>query len=223
MKRYALLFLLLISCAAQAAQDVASIKRAVAAFVNSQTTGLPGEVVVDVGTIDPNLSLPSCSHLVPFLAEGSRLWGNSTVGVKCEGKWTLYVPVKVKVMAQVVISAKPLSQGMTIGPQDVLLKKEDMASAPSGILTSLDDAIGKTLATSIPSGYPVSASMLKSPLVIRPGQNVKLISKGPGFQVTSSGIALGSASEGQSVQVRTSSGQIVSGTARSGAIVEITF
>lgn len=224
MKRYFILLLLLLPCAAlAAAQNVASIKREVVAFVKSQTANLPGEVTVEIGTVDPNLSLPTCPHLIPFLAAGSKLWGNSTVGVKCEGKWSLYVPVKVRVMAMVVVSARPLSQGMTIGPADILLRKEDLASAPPGILTDMSDAIGKTLGTSIASGYPVSAGMLKAPLVIRPGQYVKLISRGPGFQVTSSGIALGSASEGQIVQVRTPSGQIVSGTAEAGGVVEVTF
>lgn len=223
MKRYLLLFLLLPCAALAAAQNVAAIKSEVAAFVKSQTTNLPGEVVVEIGTIDPNLSVPACPHLVPFLASGSKLWGNSTIGVKCEGKWTVYVPVKVRVMAMIVVSARPLSQGLTIKPSDILLRKEDLASAPPGILTDMNEAIGKTLATSIASGYPVSAGMLKAPLVIRPGQLVKLISTGPGFQVTSSGIALGSASEGQTVQVRTTSGQIVSGTAGPGGIVEVTF
>jgi flagella basal body P-ring formation protein FlgA len=47
------------------------------------------------------------------------------------------------------------------------------------------------------------------------------ISNGPGFTVSSSGKALTNALEGQLVQVRTDSGQTVSGIARAGGVVEI--
>lgn len=204
-------------------QDIPSIKRVVKVFVKSQTANLPGEVSIDVGDVDPRLTLPACASLEPFLAEGGRLWGNSTVGVKCEGKWTIYVPVKVKVMTPVVIATRPLASGMVVGPMDIMLRKLDITEAPPGTLTDIGEAVGKTLNASIPSGYPVRMGMLRAPLIIKQGQSVKLISMGRGFQVTSDGIALGSASEGQTVQVRTPSGHIVSGTAKPGPVVEVAF
>ena len=55
-------------------------------------------------------------------------------------------------------------------------------------------------------------------------QNVKLISSGRGFSVTADGRALNNAAEGQLVQVRIpASGSVVSGTARAGAIVEVSY
>ena len=216
--------LLLLSTSASAAlQDIASVKQAVKTYVKSQTENLPGEVTIQLGDIAPRLALPACPRLEPFLTEGSKLWGNSTVGVKCEGKWTIYVPVKIKVMALVVVSAKPLAQGVTIESGDILLRKMDIASASPGTLMDTGAAIGKTLNVSIPSGYPLSSSMMRAPVIIRPGQSVKLISIGKGFQVTSAGVALGTASEGQIVQVRTPSGQVVSGKARADSTVEVTF
>lgn len=218
-----ILVFLLAGSAQGASEHIASIKAAVRTFVMSQAASMPGEVSVEIGEIDPALSLPACPMLTPFLGQGSRLWGNSTIGVKCEGKWTIYVPVNVKVMADVVYSARPLSQGMVISPLDVMLRKSDLAQAPPGALTDIGQAVGKTMISSIPSGYPMRADMLRAPLIIRTGQPVRLISKGRGFQVTSQGIALGEASEGQSVQVRTSSGRVISGIARPGPYVEVTF
>jgi flagella basal body P-ring formation protein FlgA len=57
--------------------------------------------------------------------------------------------------------------------------------------------------------------------VVRQGQTVKTVSRGAGFSVSSEGRALHNAQEGQIVQVRTPSGQTVSGIARSGGIVEM--
>ncbi|MBY0578953.1 MAG: flagellar basal body P-ring formation protein FlgA [Burkholderiales bacterium] len=206
-----------------ATQDIPSIRQAVKAFVTNQTAGLPGDVGVEVGEVDPRLTLPACPMLEPFLAENGRLWGNSTVGVKCRDKWTIYVPVKIRVMSNIVMSARPLAQGTSIGPQDVMLRKGDLAESPPGILTDAGEAVGKTMASSIPSGYPISRGMLHSPLIVLQGQSVRLISSGKGFQVTSDGIALGAAADGQTVQVRTPSGQIVSGIVRPGPVVEVGF
>ena len=225
MKRILFLaLLLLIPVSANAAnQSLSEIRRAVQQFVTAQTAGLPGEVSVEVGAIDPNLGLPACPALEPFLAERSRLTGNTTVGVKCEGKWSIYVPVRVRVIAPVVISARPLGQGMPIGPADVLMRKMDLAESPPGVLTDPAQAVGKTLNASIPSGYPIAAGMLRAPVIIRPGQSVKIVSGGKDFQVTSEGVSLGSAAEGQPVQVRTPAGTVVSGTARPGPYVEVTY
>jgi len=56
---------------------------------------------------------------------------------------------------------------------------------------------------------------------VQHGQSVKTVTHGAGFSVSSEGKALGNAADGQVVQVRTPSGQTVSGIARSGGIVEI--
>ena len=60
-----------------------------------------------------------------------------------------------------------------------------------------------------------------APWAVQQGQNVKTISSGAGFSVSSDGKALNNAAEGQVVQVRTNTGQTVSGIARPGGIVEI--
>ncbi len=225
LKRLIALFCLFLTIADvhAATERISSIKKAVQDFVAAQTASLPGEVSIEVGNIDSKLALPACGKLEPFLAEGSRLSGSSTIGVKCEGVWTIFVPVKIRVMAPIVVSTRPLSQGMVISPSDIMLRRADLSSSPPGVLTEMANAVGKTLNSSIPSGYPVTATMLRAPFIITQGQSVKLVSIGAGFQVTSQGIALSSAAEGQNVQVRTLSGHVVSGIARAGPYVEVGF
>ena len=60
------------------------------------------------------------------------------------------------------------------------------------------------------------------PAVVQ-GQPVKVVSRGPGFQVANDGTALSTAGDGQPAQVRLANGQVLRGTARNGGVVEITL
>ena len=77
-------------------QDIALIKRAIEDFLYNNTGTLSGQVIVNVGQIDKHLALPQCPHLEPFVPTGGRLWGKTSIGVRCDSqvaKWTIYVPV----------------------------------------------------------------------------------------------------------------------------------
>jgi flagella basal body P-ring formation protein FlgA len=72
-------------------------------------------------------------------------------------------------------------------------------------------------------GRPLRGDLLRLPMVVQQNQSVKVVSQGPGFQVTNEGRALNNGVEGQVVQVRLSNGQVVSGVARAGGVVAINF
>jgi flagella basal body P-ring formation protein FlgA len=76
---------------------------------------------------------------------------------------------------------------------------------------------------SLPAGTPLRLDALKSKPVVQQNQAVRIVSRGENFSVSGEGKAIGNAGEGQVVQVRTQRGAIVSGTARTGGIVEITL
>ncbi len=199
------------------------ILKVVENYVRGETAGFPGQVSISLGAVDPRLSLPACQALEPFVPAGGRLWGQASVGVRCNGQtpWTLYVPVSIKVIANVVHAARPLAQGQPVAAADIALQKADLAQLPAGILTDPAQAVGKTLVSSIASGQPLRQDMLRSPIVVLQGQTVKLLAKGRGFSVSSEGKAMAAAAEGQVVQVRIQSGRIISGIARPDAVVEV--
>lgn len=211
--------------AAAAKQDLSAIQKTVEDFVRRQTVGLPGQVTFTVSPIDSRLNLAPCPAPEVFLPAGARLWGNAAVGVRCSASnpWTIYVPVSVKVTGNFVIAARALSQGQAVGPADITTQRGDLTELPSGIITDSSQAVGKTMAASIGAGNPLRQDMLRSPSIILQGQTVKLVSQGSGFQVSAEGKALGNAAEGQVVQVRTSSGQVISGIARPGPVVEVKY
>lgn len=205
-------------------QEISLIKNAVENFIYSNTANLPGQIIANVDKIDKHLSLPKCPELEPFLPTGSRLWGKTSVGVRCNSQfatWTIYVQAEVNVMTSVLHVARPISTGQTLTHEDITLQNVNLTQMPDGIFTNAAQAIGKVATTNLTAGQPLRPQMLRAPYVILRGQKVTLVAQGRGFSVSSEGQALVDAAEGQVIQVRNKSGRIISGIARINSIVEI--
>ncbi|MEJ1959626.1 MAG: flagellar basal body P-ring formation chaperone FlgA [Nitrosomonadales bacterium] len=206
---------------AGAQQSHAEILAAVSAFVRQQTLGLPGQIAIKVDEIDPRTVRPACPALETFLPQGSQLLGNSMVGVRCPGKpgWSLFVPVHVSVSVDILITNKPLSQGHVLQADDLSTQHAELSQ--TGILIDPAQAIGKVLKNGIGVGQVLYQDMLRAPYVVIQGQTVQLQVNEAGFNIRAEGQAMFNAAEGQTVEVKTASGQIISGTASKGGVVEI--
>lgn len=192
-------------------------------YLRIQTQGLPGKVTYSIGQLDARTQLSECTAFEPFLPTGSKLWGNSTVGVRCLGpsNWTIYVPVKVNVSGNYLISARPMPAGYVISAADIVVRSGDLSTLPANIITDQAQAVGKTVKNGFAAGQPLRGDLLIAQWAVQQGQSVKTVSNGPGFSVSSEGKALNNALAGQLVQVRTASGQTVNGIARAGGVVEV--
>ena len=206
-------------------QDEAAIRKSVDQFLHVQSQGLPGEVSVAVGPIDPRLFLAACPGFEVFLPPGNKAWGKTTVGVRCAEptRWTVYLSAMVHVTGDYIASVAPLAQGQLLTDHDISVVHGELTSLPPGIVTDLSQVVGYTVARSIPAGMPVRQDSLRAQQAVVSGQVVRLVSGGEGFKVSAEGRALGNAGEGQVVQARTANGQVVSGIAKIGGTVEVTF
>jgi flagella basal body P-ring formation protein FlgA len=209
----------------QTRQDPALLRQTVEHFLGTQSAGLPGQVTVKVGQVDPRLNLAACAALEPFLPHGSRVWGKTTVGVRCSvpAPWTVYISATVQVMGNYMTTAAPLAQGRMIGPNDVTSIKGDLTALPAGIITDPSQAVGRTLTVSLPAGAPLRQDALRSQQAVQQGQIIRVVSGGPGFRVSTEARALANGAEGQMIQARTVSGQVVSGVAKAGGVVEVAY
>jgi flagella basal body P-ring formation protein FlgA len=213
------------SAAIAARQNVNALRSVVEQFLLTQTAGLPGEVSVKVGAVDPRTALANCPAPEAFLQPGARAWGKTTVGVRCTAPsaWTIYIQAQVNVKAEYVAAAVPLAQGQAVEQGQLMLVKGDIASMPNGIITDMAQALGRTPTVSLAAGTPLRLDTLRSKPVVQQNQAVRLVLNGNGFSVSAEGRAIGTAGQGQVVQVRTPSGTVVSGTAKAGGMVEVAF
>lgn len=209
----------------QARQSIDEIRKRVSEYLETQTVGYPGKVAVTAGAIDPNLRLPQCHDMQIFLPKGSRVWGKTSVGVRCTAPsaWTIYSQATVSVAAQYLVAAKPLAQGRVIMPDDLIFEQGDLTQLPAGIFTDATQALGRVVNISMNAGTVLRQEMIRQAPVVQQGQTVMLSSYGRGFSVSAEGKAMTKANEGQVVQVRVANGQVISGIARQGGQVEIVF
>lgn len=206
-------------------QNLAVVKAKITEFLETQTIGYPGKVVVRAGAIDPNMKLAQCPDMQVFLPTGSRAWGKTSVGVRCNAPnvWTIYVQATVNVYAQYLVAAAPLAQGQIITSQDFMFESGDLTQLPAGVFTDQAQALGRLVNISMNAGTVLRQEMLKVTPVVQQGQTVTLTTVGKGFTISAEGQAMGRANEGQVVQVKVASGHVVTGIARNGGQVEVNF
>lgn len=206
-------------------QDLDVIKTKVREFLITQSQGMPGVVSVTVGRIDNNLRLANCPAIEVFMPQGSRVWGKTSVGVRCnmQPTWMMYVQANISVKARYLVAALPLAQGHLVTNEDLVFENGDLAQLPSGIFTDASQLIGRSISISMSPGTVLRQEMIRQPSVLQQGQTVTLVSTGAGFDITAEGQALTKASEGQVVQVKVASGQVISGIARQDGVVSVGY
>jgi flagella basal body P-ring formation protein FlgA len=210
---------------AAARQDVAALRTVAEQYLKQQSAALPGKVTVLMGQVDPRLSLAACPAPQAFQAPGARSWGKTTVGVRCTMPvtWTVYFQAQVSVVTEYVAAAVPLAQGQPLAAAQLVKMQGDLAALPQGVITDLAQALGKSPTVSLPAGAPLRLDNLKSRPVVQQGQLVRVVSSGTGFSVSAEGRAIGTAAEGQVVQVRMQRGAVLSGIAQAGGLVQVAF
>lgn len=189
-----------------------------------QLQGQPGKVSITLSPLDVS-RLPPCSVYEAFTPAGARLIGRTQIGVRCLGpsSFTVMVAAQIAVTGNYVTTSRPLRAGQVIEASDLILASGDIGNLPTGFIQDMNGAVGKTLRNSLSGGQILRSEQLTAPMVIRQGQTIKVLSVGSGFAVSAEGKAMANAAVGQLVQVRMTSGQTITGTARADGSVEIPF
>jgi flagella basal body P-ring formation protein FlgA len=188
-----------------ATQDLGQITETARRFAtaNAGAAGLSSEIVIK--PLDTRLQLAACDQtLQAFAPAGARTVGNTTVGIRCPGArtWTLYVPVQVKAMGQVLVASRGLTRGQALGADDFTVVLRDLASLPAGYVAIPEDALGKTAKRNIPAGSVISPSQLQAARVIRRGETVSILAHEGPLEVRMGGLALADGRPGELIRVR---------------------
>ncbi|MDP5007724.1 MAG: flagellar basal body P-ring formation chaperone FlgA, partial [Glaciimonas sp.] len=180
-------------------------------FLLKQANGLPGKINITVSA--PTAALPACSSPIgaqAFLPSGARVWGRVSVGVRChksatQAEWTRYVPAYVAVVSNYLITNKPIAAGQTLSANDFSEKEGDLTKLPRNIITDAAQINGKMARNRLAQGVPIRAELIKSVVLIKQGQTVKVSFQGMGFIASTEGRAMSHGSAGEKLQVKSQS------------------
>lgn len=220
---FAILFAVAAAVFGAPRQDLDAIRQTVQRFVTDETRNLPGTVSVEVQAPDNRVHLAPCASLLPYIPPGIRLWGRTSVGVRCTGPdtWSMTLGVVVKVQGNAVFTARPVARGQQIQALDIAVRPADLAQLPAGVLTEGAQALGQYASVALAAGLPVRADMLHGERVVQSGQTVRIVYQANGLHVESEGQAMGSGAVGDEVSVRTGSGRVIRGKVSAAGVVEV--
>jgi flagella basal body P-ring formation protein FlgA len=199
------------------------IRQFVAAEVARAEPGLRAEIVV--GDIDPRLHLASCAHPEAFLRAGARLWGRSFVGYRClqHPGWSISVPVQVSLYGPALVAAQSLPVLQPISATALRTEEIEVTREPGGVVTRAEQLEDRICTRGVDAGQPIPLNALRTVPAVGQGDAVKLVGSGNGFSISTDAVALATVAAGEMVRVRVESGRTVSGIARKGRIVEVSF
>ena len=224
--RWRQLVVIILSALSCAAAPPARADSEIAARVRALLEGasLPdgSDVEISVGDPDPRIQLAPCRSYEPFVPSGARLWGRTSIGVRCTdgASWTIYLPTVIKVFGPALVAARPLVRGQTVTAEDVRVDRVELTAVPPGVLGAGDALDGRTTTRAFAAGEPLRRDLLRAPNVLQAGEMVRVQAGGAGYAITTEGKALAAASDGQAIQVAVGN-KVLSGIARSGKVVEI--
>lgn len=205
-----------------ATQDPSAIAEIAENFLREQLAALPGEASI---TMDPVRAerLSACDAMSAFFSSGMKLRARMTVGVRCNAPkaWTAYVQATVSVPGQYYVASRMISAGQSLTPQDLSAVDGDLVALPPGVITDPNTVLGMNATHRINAGQPIKGAALRNAQSVTRGQMVKISARGKGFVVSSEGQAMENGAPGSMIQVRTASGQVVSGIVRNAGWVEI--
>ena len=124
---------------------------------------------------------------------------------------SLTVSVRVTVLKNVVVAARALGNNAVIDSGDLVMAEADVGAIGADALTNTADAVGRTVIRNLPAGSIVPRSALRLPMAIRSGETVRIEIVGVGFTVSSEATAMQNGATGDTIRLRNSEGQTLSG------------
>jgi flagellar basal body P-ring formation protein FlgA len=208
-------------------QSLNSIEHAAYEYAMEKTQSAYDLPQIVMGNLDSRLRLQACEEpLVAFTHKQRVGLGNQTIGVKCPSAkpWTVYVPVKVKLLKPVVVAAKAMSAKHILKATDVVVKQVDVGELRQGYLSDTALVVGQQLKYAIAMGTVIGQNAVKPEKIVRRGEMITLIAIAGGMQVKMNGTALSDASLGQRIRVKNSSSKrVIVGVVDAPGIVRVSL
>lgn len=147
-------------------------------------------------------------------------------GVNIEGKEIAKVALSgwVERYATIVCSKHIIPRGTVLRPEYLYLKTTSISRSPARFITSIENAVGKSLRRGLKADAFLQNNILEMPPLVYKGDRVKLVAKNDILDVLTIGIAKTQGAKGQQIEVENiSSKKTVVGRVLNASTVEVLF
>lgn len=162
------------------------------------------EVEIQLRKLSPNLKLPACKESLTLKDRNpDNYTGRMALSVSClHPKWRVFIPATVKGKRPVVISTKGILKLAVIKEEDIKKVLLPYKKVPKDSLIDPKTVIGMRALKAIPPNKVLKVKDLQAPYWVFKNQQVNIITRIGGIEVSTTGQALKSGVELQQVPVK---------------------
>lgn len=194
------------------AQPLAEIRRAAIAALGASDDQTQA-------TLDPALRLARCRQPLQAVASGSKM-----AQVRCADSpgWRLFVPVRIRREADVVVLTVAAASGVPIAAHQLAVQRREVGQATGTTFSDPAALVGRIPSRALAPGLVPTEADLSLGAPLRRGDPVVLVSRIGGVEVRMQGRAMGAALAGGVIVVEnTSSHRILRGRVVADGVVEV--
>jgi flagella basal body P-ring formation protein FlgA len=155
---------------------------------------IPGNPNANIKDIQVNESLRLPSNGITYEVSAPRnreMMGQVPFAVKFKVNGKLFKRVwataTLEVLAEVVITKKPLGRHKPITEDDLMVLKMDLAKVPSDVITDPEVVLGKRTRRAIGSQTVLRANLVEFPPLVRRGDMVMIVAETQGLKISALG------------------------------------
>jgi flagella basal body P-ring formation protein FlgA len=169
---------------------------------------------------------PGCQQAPDIrLAKGDRPWGKVYFQITCSSEktpWTRTIGLEIRVMGRYLTLKNNIAPGAVVQATDLEWVQGEVSrlGAQGGWIEDAAQLTGLEAVRGLQAGTVLRLNDFRDPTVIKSGDLVKLSLIGQGFEMVTSGTAMGNAAIGATVRVKLSDGKVLQGKALSEGRVE---
>lgn len=203
-----------------AVQDLRQLEQQAKLFIaaedgNSSFQYLPGRA-------DPRLRLPACVQLPTAGWPAGQRAPFGAVELACANQgWRVLIPVTASEVSMGYATTRPLRAGDVLQLSDVKLVRITNRALLAQSVRDPAFVVGKAVRSAVPADSLLRENQLRLPIVVKMNQPVRVVVLGNGFSLGSDAIALGNAAVGERLNVRVSSGKVISGVVAEDLTIQI--
>ena len=207
-------------------QSHSSITHAVKKFVMLQQVPLKN-IQVRLTSLNKQIRLPQCGKkLQVSMAPGTKLLGNTTLGISCASpqKWKIHVAAHIDAQVNALIARHPISRGTLIQNSDLEFVSRRYSQLNHGYYASANLLNKMQAKRNIKMGRVITPGLVKPQKLVLRGEHITIVAQTAGLNLRVKGKALMDGQQGQTIKVKNlNSKKLIYARVISAGVVRVNF